>query len=1033
MPGVSREVIEHSLNVKEGAKPIKQRLRRFAPDRKEAIKEEITKLLAAGFIREVLHPDWLANPVLVRKKNGKWRMCVDYTDLNRACPKDPFGLPRIDQVVDSTAGCELLCFLDAYSGYHQVSLKESDCIKTSFITPFGAFCYISMPFGLKNAGATYQRAMQQCLREQIGRNVEAYVDDIVIKSRVKEDLIADLSETFTSLRSFGWRLNPEKCVFGVPSGKLLGFIVSQRGIEANPEKLKDILKMPSPTTLKGVQKLAGCLAALSRFVSRLGEKAMPFYKLLKKQENFQWTTEAQHAFEELGRFLTNPPVLVPPAPEEPLLLYIAATPHVVSTTLVVERQEEGHIQKVQRPVYFVSEVLADSKTRYPQVQKILYAVLLTSRKLIHYFQAHPISVVTNFPIGDILHNREAIGRIAKWAVELGSFHLDFKPRTAIKSQALVDFLAEWTEAQTPASGDDLEYWTMYFDGSLMLEGAGAGIVLISPTGERLKYILQLHFPASNNAAEYEALLHGLRIAISLGIRRLAVRGDSELVVNQVQKEYSCNSDKMAAYRQEVGKLEGKFDGLELTHVPRQDNAEADELAKMGSRRTPVPTGIFVQQLHQPTIREPDVSASQQPERDILALHPEWTAPYLAYLLDDELPEDRAEAERIKRRSQRYTVVGNELYRKSPSGILMRCISEEDGRQLLQDIHSGICGNHAAARTLVGKAYRQGFFWPTAVTDADSIVRKCEGCQYFARQTHVPAQQLQTIPITWPFATWGLDMVGPLKPAPGGFTHLFVAIDKFTKWIEAKPVAKITAGKAKEFFQDIVVRFGVPNRIITDNGTQFTGSEFQGWCDDLGIKICYASVAHPQSNGQVERANGMVLQGVKARVFDRLRPYAGKWVKELPSVLWALRTTPSRATGETPFFLTYGSEAVLPTELRFRSPRVQNYSEQGSDSNRLEDLDRLEEARDLATIQSARYLQGLRRYHDRNVRGRAYSTGDLVLRKVQQRKHKLSPIWEGPYVIAESTRPGAYRLNHQDGTPVYPNNSWNIDQLRRFYT
>src|SRR6266540_2185588 len=256
------------------------------------------------------------------------------------------------------------------------------------------------------------------------------------------------------------------------------------------------------------------------------------------------------------------------------------------------------------------------------------------------------------------------------------------------------------------------------------------------------------------------------------------------------------------------------------------------------------------------------------------------------------------------------------------------------------------------------------------------------------------------------------MVGPLQKAPGGYTHLFVAIGKFTKWIKAKPVATIAAAKAKEFFQDIVIRFGVPNRIITDNGTQFTGSKFKDWCEEMGIKICYASVAHPQTNGQVERANGMVLQGIKSRVFDRLKPYAGKWAKELPSVLWALRTSPSQATGESPFFLTYSFEAVLPTELEFRSPRVRNFNEKKFEDSRLEDLDQLEEARDIATIQSAVYLQGLRRYHDRNVRGRAFSTGDLVLHKVQKRKHKLSAIWEGPYIISEMTRPGAYKLKHE---------------------
>src|SRR5438105_11653756 len=284
MLGVPREVIEHCLNVKEGAKPVKQRLCRFAQDRKEAIRDELTNLTIANFIKEVYHPDWLANHVLVKKKNGKWRMCLDYTDLNKVCLKDPFGLPHIDQVVDSTAGSELLCFLDAYSGYHQVSLAESDCIKTSFITPFGAYCYITMLFDLKNAGATYQRAMQKCLHDQLGHNMEAYVDDVVIKSRVKEDLISDLSETSTNLRCFKWKLNLEKCVFRVPSGKLLDFVVSYRGIEANPEKFKDIFKMNSLTALKDAQKLTGCMVALNHFISRLEEQAMPFYKLLKKQD-----------------------------------------------------------------------------------------------------------------------------------------------------------------------------------------------------------------------------------------------------------------------------------------------------------------------------------------------------------------------------------------------------------------------------------------------------------------------------------------------------------------------------------------------------------------------------------------------------------------------------------------------------------------------------------------------------------------------------------------------------------------------------
>jgi hypothetical protein len=219
-------------------------------------------------------------------------MCVDYMSLNKACPKDPFPLPRIDQVVDSMAGCETLCFLDAYSGYHQIAMKESDQLATSFITPFGPFCYLSMPFGLKNVGATYQRCMLKCFRNQIGHNVEAYVDDIVVKSKKADQLIADLEETFANLRRFRIKLNLEKCVFGVPKGKLLGFVVSEYGIEANKEKISVIMSMGPIRNLKGIQRLTGCLATLSRFISRLSERGMPLYKLLKKSDCFLWTDEA---------------------------------------------------------------------------------------------------------------------------------------------------------------------------------------------------------------------------------------------------------------------------------------------------------------------------------------------------------------------------------------------------------------------------------------------------------------------------------------------------------------------------------------------------------------------------------------------------------------------------------------------------------------------------------------------------------------------------------------------------------------------
>jgi hypothetical protein len=275
--------------------------------------------------------------------------------------------------------------------------------------------------------------------------------------------------------------------------------------------------------------------------------------------------------------------------------------------------------------------------------------------------------------------------------------------------------------------------------------------------------------------------------------------------------------------------------------------------------------------------------------------------------------------------------------------------------------------------------------------------------------------LQTIPLTWPFAVSGLDMVGPLKKAPSDFTRLLIMVDKLTKWIEAKPIIKPSSQEAVNFFLDVVYRFGVPNTIITDNGTNFTGKEFLDFTDGYGIKIDWASVGHPLRNGQVERTNGMVLQGLKPHIFDQHNKFAGRWVQELPAVLWSLRTTPNRSTGFTLFFLTYGLEAVLPSDLDHGAPRVKTFDLDRAAEVQQDAVDLLDEAREMALVRSASYQQTLRRYHERKIRRRALEVGDLVLRRAQltKDKNKLTPPWEGPYMIVEVLQLGTYRLKDSD--------------------
>jgi hypothetical protein len=283
MPGVPRELVEHTLNVDPKARPVKQPLRQFDEPKRKAIAAKLHRLENAGFIREIKTSTWVSNPVIVPKKNTYvHRVYVEYTSLNKHCPKDPFPLPRIDQIIDSTAGCARLTFLDAYSGYNQIKLKKEDEEKTTFITPYGVFCYQVMPFGLKNVGATNQRMMQNCLGSQTNQNIQVCIDDVVITTRKEESLIGDLKETFDNLDRYKLKLNPTKYSFGVSAGQLLGFLVSTRGIEANLEKIQAIVTMGKPAKLHEVQQLVGRVAALSRFVARLGEKALPFYAVMKK-------------------------------------------------------------------------------------------------------------------------------------------------------------------------------------------------------------------------------------------------------------------------------------------------------------------------------------------------------------------------------------------------------------------------------------------------------------------------------------------------------------------------------------------------------------------------------------------------------------------------------------------------------------------------------------------------------------------------------------------------------------------------------
>ncbi|GJW43191.1 reverse transcriptase domain-containing protein [Tanacetum coccineum] len=617
LPGSPSFSAEHKLNIRKGYSPVRQKKRGQAPERAKAIQAEVQKLVEAGIMREVYYHDWLSNPVMVKKHDGSWRMCVDFTDLNKACPQDCYPLPEIDWKIESLCDYPFKCFMDAYKGYHQIQMAEEDEEKTAFHTPQGVYCYTKMPFGLKNAGATYQRLVDKAFDKQVGRNLEVYVDDLVIKSHTEEELLRDIEETFRTLRKINMKLNPMKFTFGAVEGMFLGFL------------------------------------------SKSAEKSLPLFKTLKnctKKSDFYWTSDAEKAFRELKQHLSELPTLVAPRPQEELIMYLSASHGAVGAVLMTERDT------VQTPVYFISRALQGPELNYTPMEKLVLALVFAAKRLRRYFQAHPIAVITDQPIKQIISRPDVAGRLQKWSVMLGEHNITYRPRTSVKGQILADFLVEKPDdapADTSVKETPKEVWTLFTDGSSCTDGSGAGLILTSPEGTEFTYALRFQFTASNNEAEYEALIAGLRIAAQMGVRHIQANVDSKLVANQVLGAYVAKEENMVKYLEKTNSLVSGFDSFSISHVSRSKNKKADALSKIASTSfAHLSKQVLVEILNEKSINEKEVAAVVEEEE------PTWMTPIVEYLRDGILPEDSKDASKLCIKARQYELLQWVLYRRS---------------------------------------------------------------------------------------------------------------------------------------------------------------------------------------------------------------------------------------------------------------------------------------------------------------------------------------------------------------------------------
>ncbi|KAL8155563.1 hypothetical protein AgCh_000811 [Apium graveolens] len=410
--------------------------------------------------------------------------------------------------------------------------------------------------------------------------------------------------------------------------------------------------------------------------------------------------------------------------------------------------------------------------------------------------------------------------------------------------------------------------------------------------------------------------------------------------------------------------------------------------------------------------------------------PNWMTPFINYLEKGELPEDKGKAQRLKAKSSKFFMEEGILYRRTFSSPTLKCIGPGEAQYCLMEVHEGICGDHMSAKALAHKIIRQGYYWPTIHQDSIDFVKKCKECQLFSNVTRMSPVLPSSVLSPIPFAIWGIDIMGPFPRAKGDLRYLLVSIDYMTKWVEAKAMRTINQQDCIKFMDNILMRFGIPRVLVSDNGPQFIGSEFESYLQERGIQHKKSSVAYPQGNGQVEVTNRILLRGIE----KRLRESKTKWPEELPNVLWAYRTSPRTSTGETPFKLAYGTEAMLPIEVGSPSHRAINFDEIANEEGLRTNIELIDEVRDQVVAKMEKYKQKTREHFSKTSRVKNFQVGDLVLRDTEASDStntgKLMPKWEGPYKVKEVLRPGTYKLMNMDGSEVP--NTWHGLRLRKFY-
>ncbi|XP_050222312.1 uncharacterized protein LOC126672403 [Mercurialis annua] len=734
----------------------------------------------------------------------------------------------------------------------------------------------------------------------------------------------------------------------------------------------------------------------------------------KEADEWIWTDEQQRVFDDLKGYLEKPPVMTPPKPNKPLLLYLSAARESLGCMLAQE--DDG----VERAVYYLIRGLTDTEIRYTDIEKMCLCLHFTCCKLRYYMLPVVVYVLSQTDIIKYILSKPYLrNRIGKWAIAMSEFTLVYVSQRAVKGQVLADFLADHpgiTLKEETVTFGDVTTWEMWFDGSRTSQGAGAGVHIVTPLGTSYQLSFRLQFECTNNQAEYEALIFGLEILAELGAKTINVKGDSLLVIKQVTGEFKCESELLVRYCNKAKHLIEGFQDTRMEYTERADNVVANDLAQHGSGYK---TNLCLDTIERDmpnlhtggiTIDERIFSAYQ------LDVNQDWRIEVLSWF---EKPDHTNR--RLRTLALNYVVLAGELYKKGFEGLLFRCIGPKEAMLAMAEVHEGIAGAHQAGPRMRWLIHKYGFYWPKMEQDCIRYAKGCEACQKAGPIQHVPAEELHSIIKPWPFRGWVVDLIGKIYlGSSDGHTFVIIATCYFTKWVEAKPLKSPTQEAVIKFFKEYIVhRHGLPESITTDQGTMFTGGDIVWWASQMKVKMLHSTPYYAQANGQAEATNKAIKLIVQKMIEENPR----QWHVLLSEAVWANRTSQKSATGTSPFRLVYGYDAMLPMELTVTSTRRRYQNKLSKDDYFdkmvIDTLD-LDEERLTALDHIEAQKRRVERAYNKRVKRKTFMVGDIVWKAVLPIGHKdtrlgkWSPNWEGPFIVVNKLTGGAYLLADIDG-------------------